>query len=372
MNIIKKTRWLASLPAKLREASLQSGKSRATLLGEILALYRQAEQFGIDDYFDYRVFANDWRGEQRAVAGWRMLYWLDDKLNPKAWRNLAYDKLVMYALMHTAGLPLARTLAVYQRHGRGFLDAAQFTTAEQLAAALRGNFPYPCFAKPVYGDVGAGTVAILAYEQQSDSLRLSNGELRPLPVFIESLAARRQFAQPVFGHLFQQLLTLHPSLQPYCGQRIASVRLVVLMHDEGPEVISASWKIIVGNNMGDNYDHGRSGNLWASVELDSGRVERIVHGSGLQQKRYRHHPDNGLPLEDLVLPDWQAALALAKRGARVFPMLRFQHWDIALTDEGPKVLEVNVTGGIDIVQYGAGRGLYDDKLRAFVARYGAA
>lgn len=370
MGLASKLDWAMGLKRKFRAAQAQSGKSVATQIGEIWRLYREAEHFGIDDYFDYRVYANDWRGEQAAVAGWRMLYWLDDCLNPKPWRNVVYDKLAMYSVMLASGLPIPNNVAVFQRHGRSFQGARNYTEPAELAAALRGDFPYPCFVKPVYGDVGAGALAIARYDAASDSLVLTNGETRPVDGFIASLAERRQFVQPIYGHLFQELMNQHASLVPVSGPRIASVRIVVLMHDEGPQPISASWKIIVGNNMGDNYDHGRSGNLWAAVELATGQVERVVHGHGVDQVRYTHHPESGIPLIGLQLPDWKEAMALVMRGAHAFPMLRFQHWDVALTDQGPRILEVNVTGGIDIVQYAAGKGLYDQTLRAFVAKYG--
>lgn len=370
MGLGEKLRWAAGLKAKLEQARAQSGKSIITQLGEIRRLYREAEQFGIDDYFDYRVYAPDWQGEQKAVAGWRMLNWLDDRLNPRPWRNLVFDKLVMYAIMASHELPIPPILAVYQQQGRGFQDAARFTRGIDLCDALRSDFPYPCFLKPVYGDVGAGSLAIAGYDGESDSLVLTNGERRGLEEVVAGLDARRKYVQPIYGYLFQELLTLHPSLVPVCGERIASVRIIVLMHDEGPEPISATWKVVVGNNMNDNYDGGRTGNLLASVDIRSGRVERAVHGYGPALKLFPEHPDSHRPLAGLQLPDWPAALELVKRGARAFPMLRFQHWDIALTAAGPEVLEVNVTGGLDGIQFASGRGLYDERLRNFVARYG--
>lgn len=365
-----KLRFVNELYRQLRLAQAIGGKSLLTQLGEMASLYREAEQFGIDDYFDYRLFAPDWQGPQDAVAGWRMLTWLDDRLNPKLWRNLVYDKLVMYALLAGAGLPIPRILAVYQHHGRGFRDARQFSEIGALAAALRTDFPYPFFAKPVYGDVGAGSVAVAAYEAAGDALVLSNGVRLPVERFVAGLTEQRKYVQPAYGYLFQELLSLHPTLVPVTGERIASVRLIVLMHDEGPEPISATWKVVVGNNMSDNYDGGRTGNLLASVDLATGVVERAVHGYGFALRVHEQHPDSGMPLHGLALPDWPAALELVRRGARVFPMLRFQHWDIALTGRGPVVLEVNVTGGLDGIQFASGRGLYDRRLRDFVARYG--
>lgn len=146
----------------------------------------------------------------------------------------------------------------------------------------------------------------------------------------------------------------------------------MLSDDTGTRAFRAIWKVITGRNVTDNYDLGEAGNLLAAIEFDTGRIERVVRGFGVRQEQLSRHPDTGEALLGAILPDWRAALDMVTRAGRLFPMVPFQHWDIALTDSGPVVLEVNTTGGTNILQWASGRGLYDEEMRAFVARHARA
>jgi hypothetical protein len=76
-------------------------------------------------------------------------------------------------------------------------------------------------------------------------------------------------------------------------------------------------------------------------------------------------------LKTLSVPDWQQVLDFTFRAALTLPKLRFQQWDIALSDDGPLVLEVNLfgTGGCDLTQLLFRKGLWDDKMSAFLSRH---
>ena len=54
-----------------------------------------------------------------------------------------------------------------------------------------------------------------------------------------------------------------------------------------------------------------------------------------------HHPKTGEPFADFQLPHWQEARKLAEHAAMLFLPLRTIGWDLALTDDGPLLLEGN-------------------------------
>jgi len=71
---------------------------------------------------------------------------------------------------------------------------------------------------------------------------------------------------------------------------------------------------------------------------------------------------------DFVLPDWAEALALCRRAAAMVPLMRMQHWDIALTNRGPCLLEVNDMGSLAGQVYG--RGVLTPFVRTLLQRHG--
>ena len=68
------------------------------------------------------------------------------------------------------------------------------------------------------------------------------------------------------------------------------------------------------------------------------------------------------------MPDWPALTALGLEAATVFPGLRMQAWDIALTDRGPVLVEVNIGGDFNLPQLAHDQGLMDERFRAFLER----
>ena len=51
--------------------------------------------------------------------------------------------------------------------------------------------------------------------------------------------------------------------------------------------------------------------------------------------------------------------------ARLFAPIRYHSLDIAITDKGPVVIEINFGGGFDLPQFATGKGLLTDEIRGF-------
>jgi hypothetical protein len=162
------------------------------------------------------------------------------------------------------------------------------------------------------------------------------------------------------------MLRPHPELAALCGPRLSTVRLIVLLEQGEPALFRALWKIPVGDNPADNF--WRPGNLLAGLDAESGRVVRVIQGTGADQAELERHPDTEQPLIGVRLPDWAPLVALSLKAARAFPGLRMQAWDIALTERGPVLVEVNIGGDFNLPQLAHGRGLMDERFQAFVDR----
>ena len=63
-----------------------------------------------------------------------------------------------------------------------------------------------------------------------------------------------------------------------------------------------------------------------------------------------HHPDTTAPIKGAKLPYWKEMTELALSAHKHFQMPIFIGWDIALTHEGPLVVEANTTWSVDLIQ----------------------
>ena len=345
-----------------------------SLLGEIMRLRRQAELFGFSDYFRFRLYEEPpFGGRKEDFAGWRMVQWLDKRLNGTMWRGIFEDKIVFHAVCALQGLPVPRVLAVYHPGGRRLQFAPAIRDPASMIEFLRSGMHYPFFAKPVHGISGGGAAAVAGLDAATKELLLEDGRRIAVQAFVDRLAKPSVGVTPALGWLFQERLRQHTDVANLCGPTIATLRFVVLLGDDGPTVFRAVWRIPTAPNMTDNFgDRGRTGNLAAGLDEATGKILRVIRRVDAEQTLHTEHPDTGARLIGMRLPLYHEARELVLTASALFPMFRFQHWDVALTQSGPVLVECNSPGGIELPQAATGRGIYDKTLRAFVRKHGRA
>lgn len=318
---------------------------------------------GLSEYFDYRLFDRrlSWREKARFV-GWRGEDALD-RCNARATHVYADDKRVLAQLLHGAGLPQPALLAVYQNDVPSGLPAARLATPEALSDWLRSCQNFPLFAKPVHAGFGRGAYWLQGVDASGTRLRVGlDGEEVDLDGWIAGLENPEGM-----GYLFQSAMMPHPALAKLQSGRLSGLRVMVLQEEgKAPCLYRAVWKVPREYNIVDNFESGSLGNLLAAVDLESGRVLRVIQGYGLSLRHLDVHPDSGMSFGDLVLPDWDALKSTVLKAAALLPNFRFQHWDVALTDRGPVLIEINLfsAGGTELSQLVEGRGLLEPRLLA--------
>jgi hypothetical protein len=91
----------------------------------------------------------------------------------------------------------------------------------------------------------------------------------------------------------------------------------------------------------------------------------VVRGKGLDLEELNDHPQTGKPLVGLALPHWSKLRKINDACARLFAPMRYLSLDIALTADGPVIVEVNMGGGFDLPQLASGSGLLTDEFVSF-------
>jgi hypothetical protein len=294
------------------------------------------------EYFFFRVFLDRYAWEEkRRFFGWRGEVELDHRLNHGPDRDVANDKLKFDACMRAIDAPVARALAVYSTGSDRTNAPMRLSDGASMARYLAQTPDLPLFIKPLRGAHGWGATAIVNRDEAGEVLELGSGERVVISDFITGLeaGARR-------GYLIQEKLIPHPAIAEICGDRLTSARIVVLNEAQGATILSAVWRVPTGTNMTDNFSAESSGNLCGAIDLASGSVGRVFQGVGWELRPLDAHPDTGAKLIGFCLPDWRRAADLSLACAAELPGLGLQHWDVALTDRGPVLLELNVMGGL--------------------------
>lgn len=355
-------------------AEAQTGKGLLAQAREILALKQYGGQCGISDYYWYKLYDDDYQLGRGApdFIGWRLQQHFSHALNPRHAVLPAWDKVVFAQLATAFGLPLAPIKACFHRAKRISESLGHhLRTRDEAERFLRDQTNYPLFGKPAYSQQGYGADYLTSFDPAENCLKLINNKSIPIDLFLDRLETPfdHRYHMPPCGFIFQEPLKPAPEIEHLTGWRaVCGVRVICLNTSNGAVPIRAIWKIAVPPNHIDNFSLGKNGNLLADVDLSSGEISRVVGGFWPKTKIMSSHPLTGKSFIGFKLPGWERILDTCQLGGDIFPLMKIHHWDFALTDSGPKILELNDLGGTEIAQV-HGHGLLTETTREFLKQH---
>lgn len=348
-------RVIASFIDSARKVAKASGKSFIYQLIEAIRFKLGKQKIGLSEYHDCGIWDPVLSNNQRhEFIGWRTSGLLDQKLNHSHSRILANDKLINYLILASHGFPIPKPIATYTHEKRSIANERILGSKEELLQFLDEDI-FPCFVKPISAGCGNGAMGIARIE--APKVLLLNGRAVGIETFLTS------FDTPAFkGMLFQECIATHPKIRELTGSNsVSCVRMICIVTQPKPIIHTAFFKIVTGNNMLDNFSRGVYGNCLAMIDPDTGvlthAIARLGPGGAIS-----HHPTTQRPLIGFKLPDWDSAIELVMRATRHFPGLGLQNWDVALTPDGPILVELNTESELDIPQAINHKGMMDHRM----------
>lgn len=343
----------------LRLVQERTGKGFFKQVREMASLSFGPGKLTPDDYYSYRLYDDELftTEEKRRFISDKRFHFVTERTCHPNWRAVTSDKIVSDTLLRSFGMPVPELVAVFVP---GFRECGvpALRTAVDLAAFLRQPDLYPLFAKQINGVQSWGVWSLREFDPATDTIRLIGDET----IAVEELA--REISQVRNGeYMFQRTLETAPEIRAVTGPGLSTLRIVLILGDHGPEIIQWVWKVTSGTNPADNF--WRSGNMLATLDFESGRVGRVIRGYGPFMEEVEHHPDTGQLLPGFVLPEWDRCKEMALHCACFCPKLGFQSYDLAITPDGPVVVEMNSGSAFSLFQLAYGKGFLTDRFQEF-------
>lgn len=138
--------------------------------------------------------------------------------------------------------------------------------------------------------------------------------------------------------LLETPITQHPALNALSPSGVNTVRIFTLLGPLGTvKILGCRLRISVNSPV----DNLAAGNLAAPIDEQTGVVTGPGVYSDITKAPEANHPVTGTPIVGFAVPYWQDCLKLARVAALRHPQNRSIGWDIAVTPEGPGLIEGN-------------------------------
>ena len=296
--------------------------------------------------------------ERSAFLGGRAVTAMNKALvgDPKTSNSRLMDnKLKMAMVLERAGLPTTEIRAVYVPQGRPG-PWPVLRNAAEIAAYLMTPGSLPLFGKPVYGSRSVGVLSLIA-AHGTDEIELGDGRRVSAQALAQELVAN--FAP---GYMFQELLRPHPVLEKITGPAIGSLRVYSLWENGAPVPLYLMLRLPAAGAMADDLSASAQ-SVSANVDMVTGRITRAHAAQNLGGKVIELTPVTGIPVVGQPVPDLPEAMRIAALAHQMFYENGVIGFDVALTNRGPVINELNPNPLQGLHQRASGKGILTDVFR---------
>lgn len=262
------------------------------------------------------------------------------RLNLPRYQKISQHKVVEKSLLSLFNIPAARFYGYFHTDSGTTFQGLPLRTAAELEQLIRSERLKKFCCKQVEGFGGYGFRALECVFDEQDHLHLQpldGGEPTTANEFVAELDSESEQNN---GYIIEQYLEQHVWYQNLNPSSLNTIRVHTLWKPkQRPKVTGALLRI---GRQGKLVDNSSSGGIFASVDIGTGKLSSAQSFDLFDTSEFTHHPDSKAPLKDEILPLWQDIKNLTERTLPLFPNTRFIGFDIAVTPEGPVVIETNV------------------------------
>ena len=321
-RLLRRIKWGLGAPYRVLVSSREARavvrrRDRVSILRQLLESCWVVARYEFEprDYYQYRLYdPQNWARRGQYITQRQNLRLLRGVLGLGA---LFWDKRDFSRDCEAQGLPAIPLLAEW-RDGR--------------LVSFVEDWPDEFYSKPALGYHGFG---VRAWKNGS--------EVRSeLERFIVDHGGGE-------GAVIQPRVLNHPDLSGLSNGSLCTLRITGCKMPDGEiEFLLPTFRMPVGDSSVDNFGQG---NLVAPVDVKTGRL-----GMGRRRDEegviwsVESHPDTGQSVVGARVPFFEEALALCRRAHQAFPDPPMLGWDVALSKEGPLLVEGNYLFGSEAPQ----------------------
>ena len=273
----------------------------------------------MDDYLDFGYVKKD-----RALVhhkGHPLVKVRKDNVNTR-YSIIADDKYVFYSYIGSM-FPNNVPNTVFVFSGNKVISPFGKYSNTKAAFNELPDGKYIC--KPTVGSHGDMIVAIT---KKGNSIKLSDKEVTLTQLIKNS--DEKPF-------IVQEFLKQHEAINKINAESVNTLRIISTRWNEKTHILAAM--IRVGATKGQVVDNADAGGTFVAINIKNGKLDK--YGYFYNKPRNTSHPVTGLVYENYQIPYWKETIELIKNLHPIIFGFATIGWDIAITETGPVIVEIN-------------------------------
>lgn len=138
-------------------------------------------------------------------------------------------------------------------------------------------------------------------------------------------------------YLLEAPIRQHPAMSELNPASVNTVRFIAARHGDRVQPVGAGLRCGGGGQFVDNFHHGGTA---YPLDLETGIV--TAPGIDLDGNAVLRHPVTGHIMPGFQVPHWDKVLDTIRRAAVTVPHIGYVGWDLAITEDGPELIEGNI------------------------------
>ena len=303
---------------------------RMKVMRDYIALYRTK---GLTSE-EYHEFEFEKRSEEfrQNFLGLNEQHFYLDLLNPLKYMSLARNKYVAHKMLENTGIRTSELYCYYQPEARYGENTECAGDLAGVLHILKTKGVQSCVIKTTESSHGDNVWVIKSIGYQDDDAIMTRFDGEELT--LSSVLGEEAL-------IFESVVRQTDQFSAFNASSVNTVRFMTALYPDGSaKVIATFIKIGRAGRCVDNA--GGGGNVDVCVDVETGEIRYAIQFDGWHNvKDIDCHPDNGNLLNGVVIENWESVKAEVIRFQQAFPYCKVAGWDIAITDDGPVVIEIN-------------------------------
>lgn len=270
-------------------------------------LYRK----GVDNYLDY---VGSFRGKRVAKS-------LKDKRESMV--NVLANKLYFNYFFEDKEVKIPQMIGY--NHGNVFIKDDRNTkvnSVEEFSYLIKKwGEGRDIFVKPIYGKQGQNCFKL---STNTNNFKITDDIYRHI---VNDC------------YIYQEIIKQHDVINEIYADAVNPLRIVSYIDDKNNLHFIASF-MTFGINKND-VSNNSSGGIFVTVDLGKGELKgkavQYLDYGGLQ---YIRHPESGIKFDGFKIPYFKETLKMIEKALEYLP-IRYAGWDVAITENGPCIIEGN-------------------------------